>query len=143
VAYTDAAFKAIISHDDVRNAFLSSMIGQKIIVSTMTGSALAPYKTGESTRKFFHKLNIEKLKSFVLKASFNPKEYALVEELIKHLVVIKNDFPDQERGTVLDVVCETEHSLINIEIQVSQQFYWAGSSKLKTYSYLASAFLLS
>jgi hypothetical protein len=119
------------THADVRNSFLSGVLGESIVESDLMDSSLNPFKSYSSLRELINSKDAKELmatiKSQPPKKTGNKLAQQRIEFLTK-LVPLYTDlvdaFPEAERSTPLDIVCKTRHGLINLEVQVQSQNYW-------------------
>lgn len=139
-ATDDKRFKHLVSDSEIRNSLLSGLLGERIISSTILSGALDPvghdseytelveYMKSPKAENVCDLIRNKKLKFKLFNEESNGSPrllkkhfedaFLFVHEYLKGLSIEKG------RGTVLDLICETEKEKINVEIQVRPQAYW-------------------
>ena len=129
-------FTAVSNKENLRNSFLSAILGETINHSEILDTSLNPIKEFENLRKVINKRGIGDLMKEISLGEKRPKvtniqtnkplpslekflgELALRYQQLLHAV------PLSERNTELDIVCKTKDGLVNIEVQVEPQDFW-------------------
>jgi hypothetical protein len=135
-ATEDAAFKHVMNKEQLRNSFLSAVLGQKVSGSNQLDSSLNPLKEFANLRQI---INAEGIEDVMREVTSQAKEFQVVNvgtkrrwptlerfwvQLARHYDQLLLAFPDPERNTQLDLICETEDGLVNVELQVEAQDFW-------------------
>jgi predicted transposase/invertase (TIGR01784 family) len=135
----DPIFKYLMSDDEIRNAFLGSIINEKILESTPLDVALTPIPSYNALRDMlnrddvvkamqkFEKMDLEAVRRYQFTNEIRDTLMEFIkfmQELTPKYYDLINALPSLERNTQLDVVCETATGFVNIEMQVLPQDYW-------------------
>eukprot|EP00961_Rhodomonas_salina_P281773 3807634-Rhodomonas_salina.1 len=125
-----------MANSTLRNSLLSAILGTSVNKSTMLSDRLHPvarydrfarWVKDPKVRRCLDKLADGRHKVVVQnsKANSTSEAYSLI---FKQLADLKDDLdellPMDERGSVLDLVCDTEHGIIHAEVQVQPQNSW-------------------
>ncbi len=135
-ATEDVTFKHIMNKEKLRNSFLSAVLGQKVGASDQLDSALNPLKEYTHLRQI---INTEGIEDVMREVTLQAKEFQVINvdtqrrwrtlerfwvQLARHYDQLLLAFPDPERNTQLNLICETEDGLVNVELQVEPQDFW-------------------
>lgn len=135
-ATEDPIFKYLMHDDEVRNSFLTGVIGEKVVSSELLDSSLNPMRSYTAIRELFNRPEVKRLMEEIAKGE---KEIEVRNKITKHPLKqyarflnelsplyheLVQAIPDRERNTQLDLVCETDTGLINVEVQVEPQDFW-------------------
>ncbi len=135
-ATEDPIFKYIMHDNDVRNSFLTGVVGEKVVKSELLDSSLNPMRSYTAIRELFNRPEVKALMEDIAKGekeievrnkktNYPLKQYArFLNELSPLYHELVQAIPDRERNTQLDLVCETDTGLINVEVQVEPQDFW-------------------
>lgn len=135
-ATEDPIFKRLMLDDEVRNSFLSSVLGETIDRSEFLDQALNPMRSFTGLRKLLNSKRIIKLMEEINASSDEfkivhpktkhpqPKLQQFIKELSSQYFELLHAFPSLERNTQLDLVCQTDTGIINVEVQVDPQDFW-------------------
>lgn len=135
-ATEDPIFKYLMHDDEVRNSFLTGVIGERVVSSELLDSSLNPMRSYTAIRELFNRPEIKTLMEEVAsgtkeievrnkKTNYPLKQYArFLNELSPLYHELLQAIPDRERNTQLDLVCETDTGLVNVEVQVEPQDFW-------------------
>jgi predicted transposase/invertase (TIGR01784 family) len=132
----DIAFKHLMHNDNVRNSFLSAVLGQTVEESELLDLSLNPIREYKALRDVINGEGIIDLMKEVAEGRTqfqvrNTKTKHNWSSLQKFLIEIATHYhqliqalPSSERNTQLDLLCRTDDGLINVEIQVEPQDFW-------------------
>lgn len=137
----DPLFKHLMDDDEVRNGFLSSVIGEEILKSKVISCHLNPYQYYKELRSLVNRQDISNLMesfkdtdpaslwNFKIGRDFREQRMIydsikFIHELAPRYYELVNVIPRAERNTQLDVLCETETGYVDIEVQITPQDYW-------------------
>lgn len=135
-ATEDAAFKHVMNKEQLRNSFLSAVLGQKVSNSKQLDSSLNPIKEYAHLRQI---INTDGIEEVMREVTSQAKEFQVINvqtkkrwptlerfwvELARHYDQLLLSFPTPERNTQLDLVCETDDGVVNVELQVEAQDFW-------------------
>ena len=135
-ATEDPIFKRLMLNDEVRNSFLSSVLGEKVDKSEFLDHALNPMRSYTGLRNL---LNSKRVIALMEEINASEGEFTVVHPKTKHpqhklqkfikelsaqYFELLHAFPKLERNTQLDLVCQTDTGIINVEVQVDPQDFW-------------------
>lgn len=135
-ATEDPIFKYLMHEDDIRNSFLTGVLGERVVASELLDVSLNPMRSYTAIRELFNRPEIRDLMDDLAKGekeievrnkktNYPLKRYAnFLNELSPLYHELVQAIPDRERNTQLDLVCETDTGLINVELQVEPQDFW-------------------
>lgn len=135
-ATEDPIFKYLMHDNEVRNSFLSGVIGEEVLASELLDSSLNPMRSYTALRELLNRGDIKALMQDVqegektVEVRNTQTKYPLkrltrfLQELSPLYHELLQAIPDVERNTQLDLVCETDTGLVNVEIQVEPQDFW-------------------
>lgn len=135
-ATEDPIFKRLMLDNEVRNSFLSSVLGEKVDKSEFLDHALNPMRSYTGLRDL---LNSKRIIDLMEEINASVDEFKVVHPKTKHpqhklqqfikdlsaqYFELLHAFPSLERNTQLDLVCQTDTGIINVEVQVDPQDFW-------------------
>jgi hypothetical protein len=135
----DPVFKYVMKHEDIRNDFISSVIGEKVLASELLDEPLNPLPLYKDLRHFINQDKVQKLMDrfenidpgLLVYNSPNIEIRSLIGDVVNFIHVFAPKYyqliqaiPSPERSTQMDIVCETADGFINIEVQNQPQNYW-------------------
>lgn len=135
-ATEDPIFKRLMLDDEVRNSFLSSVIGEKIETSEFLDQAMNPVRSYTGLRDLLNSKRVIELMEEINTSADEfkvlhpktkhpqPKLQQFIKELSSQFSELLYAFPNLERNTQLDLVCQTDTGIINVEVQVDPQDFW-------------------
>ena len=132
----DVVFKRIMYKENLRNSFLGAVLGKPVYSSEILDPSLNPIKEFESLRRVINSRRTvdlmkaissgEKQPTVINKATNRPLHSleVFLRDLSLGYQQLLRAIPSAERNTQLDIICQTEDGLINIEVQVEPQNFW-------------------
>jgi hypothetical protein len=129
---SDVMFKKLMSHDIIRNSFLSELLHINITKSKILDGSL---NSKSVLDKLYSVVNADKLLEFLedikngsititRNNQVNSTFDTALTSLANHFELLQSIIPEQSRNTQLDLICELDHELINVEVQVVPQDFW-------------------
>ena len=136
----DAAFKWILSEDDIRPSFFHAFIPDLIIQKSIRlDEHMSPLQLFQLLRNFVHDKDTEEVVEALKKSEYfevhmknaekelrlSPSASRLLEDFITRFDDMQRAFPKQKFDGTMDFVCELsngEYALV--EMQVAPQDYW-------------------
>ena len=131
----DPVFKHIMSFDDLRNEFISCVIGEQVINSKVTDEHLNPLNLYKELRELVNAKQIQELMEELGNdtdalaengnlSNLQQRSLAFTQKLAPIFYQLQLSLPKTEKNARIDVFCETEHSIIDIEVQIIPQDFW-------------------
>ena len=132
----DVVFKRLMHQENLRNSFLSAVLGEPVSQSEILDASLNPIKEFEQLRKV---VNERSIRNLMKEISLNNKIAEVtnsktkrplrsldkfLRQLSLHYQHLLHALPLPERNTELDICCKTKDGLVNIEVQVEPQNFW-------------------
>lgn len=128
-ATEDPIFKYMMQNDEVRNSFLTGVIGETVTDSELMDLSLNPMRSYTGLRSLLNSQStqtmMETLKEsdsddiVVSRASTKrklPKVTEFLKELSSHYAELIYALPDGERNTQMDLLCQTESGLGSVSV---------------------------